>query len=266
MNPRPRRNPLDLPRVSMRTNWKPEKVRQPQWLIYGVSDRLDDITQAFIEYLRAEREPRMRLAYAAEEDLIPGSARTIRVISVLHKYHRAACDVHFYAQGPDLYVRFEIVARTWIGRLRWVLLAAAFAIMFVGLYLLFIHKTGMMRELANAYAQANTSNPHQRQMMVDRILRVERWTLLTYAVNSPKLFLERVAAIPTMIAGVIGFVLLRIPKDLLRYPCQWLGWPTPETFRNEAISNCSRMQKTLSKVLANVFNCYEGSGFNKITD
>jgi len=265
MIPPAAKKPLALPKVAMRNNWKLEKVRQPQWLVRGVGGRLDHVAHAFVEYLKSERNPRIRLAYAAEEDLIPDSARTIRVISVLHKYHRAACDVHFYAQGPDLYVRFEIVARTWIGWLRWILLGIAFVIMFVGIYLVFLGGTGMMPALANTYAQTYTVNPMQRQMMIDRILHIEHWTLVDFAVKDPKLFIERVAGIPTMIAAAIGFVLFKIPKDLLRYPCKWLGWPTPEKFRNEAISHSGRIQKTLANVLSQVFDIYEGD-VNKLSE
>jgi hypothetical protein len=259
-------NPLNLPRAVMRNNWKVEKVRQPQWLLSGMGGNLDQVALALIEYLKAEQNPRMRLAYAAEEELIPGSARTIRVISVMHKHHRAACDVHLYAQGPDLYIRFEIVARTWIGGLRWTLLGTAFALVFVGLYWALLCRTGMMPALATEYAQKYMINPMQRQQMIQTILHDQRWSLLDFAARDPKMFIERVAAIPTMIGGAIGFVLFRIPKDLLRYPCQWLGWPTPEKFRNEAISHSGRMQKTLARLLGEVFDRYEGTGFTKITE
>jgi len=251
--------------IYLRSNYKLGKIRLPHWTVYHLGARIEEVVEQMIVAIRRDTGGSLQVGWAAEHDNQPGISRPLRVVSTLHPLHRVAIDMIFCAEGPDLYVRFELVTRSWLTYLKFALFTSSFAALFIALYGLFYMNTGVYKSLALEFARkAPTQDSGLAYAKYTSGAFGERWTLLDFLRDDPKLFLTTMGGPPTIIAGAIGLLLYKLPREWMRFPCKWLKWPNPNTFKNHATQFAVRMDRTFSMMLGNVYSVFEPTGCRRI--
>ncbi len=77
----------------------------------------------------------------------------------------------------------------------------------------------------------------------------------------PKVCAWNIGIPVSIIAGLAGCGVWLIPKTLLRYPCRWAGWPTPDEFGNLVQGHNAWTERVLSDMLLHDFEVQEGDKF-----
>jgi hypothetical protein len=221
----------ELPSLAHRANWRGDPARLPHYIVPGAGDRMDKIVEQLVAALRQDYSGEITIGWAREALNEPGKSRPLRVKRIVWPGHVAVCDVHFYAQGrKNLCVRFISRPRTQITWLRRVLFALGWLGLFILGYAAILGRTDLHASLALEFAQKKAVQGNV-EILFQYFL--EEYNFQDFFVADPNLFLLCVLKIPLILAAGITYLLLRIPPDLIRYPCDWLGFPRPEDFNAE---------------------------------
>jgi hypothetical protein len=87
------------------------------------------------------------------------------------------------------------------------------------------------------------------------------WGLAQLFWADPKLGAFHVGIPASLIAGAVFAALYFLPPGWLRFPCRWLGWPTPDEFENMVAGHTAWTERVLSDTLLHGFGVQEGDKF-----
>ncbi len=252
-----------LPWLRLNANWHLPPLKLPHLLITGLGAHCDSVAQRLVVAVQREGLSDHQSGRVAEASNLPRINRSLRFLRTLRPGHRVAADVVVRAQGADLYVRFDWQARTRITFLRW----GVYGVLFLGLWSLlyggYFASTDAFNSLAHEYARKYWTDPVVGLEQIRTGWHVDPatknlvpgspMTMWDFYEVDPKLFITSLAGPPSIIAGLVGAVLLLIPKTALRHPCRWLGWPTPDEFLNAAMAHAGWVHRILSDMLLQQF-------------
>jgi len=242
--------------VRHRANIKTDTVALPHYYIRGLGAEIESIAGELVENLRAQPDANsLNFAVAAESNNDPGRSRPLRVIHTLRPGHVAVCDVNLMTIGHDLYVRIDSHPRTRTALLRKVIYVVLFVVLWTLAMALFADNTqqfdAMARDYAKRAAQGGNESVMYERIRFGRFTDDGRaWSYVDYFRQDPIAFLTALGRVPVLAAAAVGGLLLLIPADWIRWPCDWLKYPRPAEFRNKVNGHVSRTAVAMSDVLA----------------
>lgn len=258
--------PPRLPSLKMRMSSRIERHRLPSFLVVNkaLGHQLEAFVGDFVQTLQSACPPgpvHIGTAWGTTQE--PGITRTLRIAHSLKPGHSLAVDVTLRAQGDELYVRLRLVAKTLIARLHQCLFFAAFITLWSLLYGGFLMTTDAHYALGQSYAQKYFPRDPQAGVSVmvlgwdvnavpgasSPFKRVKPMAISDYLLVDPVLFLQSLATVPALLAAVVASVLMLIPRSAYRYPCLWLGWPTPDDFDTALLAHKGWVERLLYGVL-----------------
>lgn len=246
--------------IALAPNWTVKDAAPNSFLLLGVGPHLDQLADAFSDALEARRDDALAVGPAAEAAQAPGAVRVLRALASDRGEHHAAADLTLRRQGDDVFLRWNLAARTRLKHLQFLLYAALFLILWTGAYGLYFSSTDAYGSLLQEYVRKwNPSAPPEHlEALLDgwrldedtqQWRRVEPITLLEVFRRDPKIFLMNLAGPPTLLAGLVGGLLALLPRAFIHLPCRLLGWPIPAEFSAFALAHLGWSQAVLSKVL-----------------
>lgn len=115
-------------------------------------------------------------------------------------------------------------------------------------------KDSVMQE---AKRMLNNEDIEQELLDTSILVKGERVGIIDLAKEDPKLFFFAMGMPATIIAGIIGVLTALLPASVLRRPCRWLGWPTPEEYDNFVNSSNAWVGSRFSEILLHDFGITE---------
>lgn len=248
--------------VRVPSNWKIEDAKFDTLVVRDLSDRLDDVVNSIVERLRAAGGENTQIARVPGTAAIAGRSDAIRIVNDLSRGHRVAIDLFVYCGvGDSLAIRFEGTAWSRIVWLRSLLVTAFFLssmVLLLWAYFTFFGSRGALAtDFAKKYAQPGQPWEMYKSWVIDGGSGNPAWTLLEFLRQDPKMFLERMAGPPAILGGIVGFIIYRLPKDWVKFPCNLMGWPTPDLFRSHVRQVKSWAEETVFGVLAETFQRFD---------
>jgi hypothetical protein len=257
-----------LPRLPFEENSRVKEAKAPQFLLIGMGEQIEKIAVSFAASVRAANVPGMSLGLAAEVAQVLGQFRAIRVLQTDREVHKATTDVVLRRQADDLYVQFKVAGRSWLKYLKVVVYGTIGLVLWCFIYGMFYSMTNTQGALIQSYTRqwsdgnyGDIREARSKGFVYDestgQFVRTTPVTLGTIFHDDPKLFLTQMAGPPTIIAGIIGFLLKLAPSSLLRLPCRLVGWPTQDEFSNMVIGHAAWTEGMLSLCLLRDFGVDE---------
>lgn len=199
---------------------------------------LDRVFLELVEAAQRTRPPGFLYAGTARETpQVPGCKRTLRMVCELSPQQLIAVDVTVQARQNGLHVQSHLLVRPTLARFR----VALFLIFWPLVSLVFFLATDIRFELGQAFAQKYFTKPDAGIAVLVQgwdvdatpgatspYRRVTPWRVIDYFCVDPICFLQHTALVPLILAGAAAGMTLLIPRAAYRYPCRWLGWPTPD--------------------------------------
>ncbi len=237
----------------------------------GLGSKLDAVVQDFAEAIDNAPPPGpLRLGLASDATQQPGKNLTIRVVHGGYPKHPVAVDLTFRAQGQDLYVKREVVAKMFLAHYQRTLFGVAFAVLWLALYSLLLVTTDAYHALGVSFAQKYfPNNPaagvavlvdgwdvstNKQAILADSsidnvFIPVKPFTLFDYLTADPVLFLQSLAGVPTVLAAIVGAILILVPRHFYRRACLWIGWPAPEDFDSAMVAHQAWVERIFFDIL-----------------
>jgi hypothetical protein len=257
-----------LPRIPFEENCQIKDAKTPQFLLIGMGGQLEKIGESLVSNIKSANVPGMLLGVAAEVTQAPTQLRAVRVVQTDREVHAATTDVILRRQADDLYVQFKVAGRSWLKYLRIIVYGTLGLVSWCLCYSVFYSMTNTREALVQSYTrQWSDSNfgsvreaqdkGFQYDESQGKFVQTAPITLGAIFHHDPKLFLTQIAGPPSIIAGIIGFLLRFAPRSLFRIPCRLVGWPTQEEFNNMAIGHAAWVEGMMSLSLLKDFGVDE---------
>ncbi len=183
---------------------------------------------------------------------VSGCRRTLRVVCALGS-QSIAVDVTLQARKNGLCARSHVLISPVVGRLR----VSLFLVFWSLLSLVYVFRTDFGLVLGQTFARKYFANPDAGIAVLVQgwdvdaapgasspYRRVTPWRVIDYFCADPICSLHCTAVVPLVLAIAAAGMTLLIPRAAFRYPCRWLGWPTPDEI-DAAVHACKRWVERL---------------------
>lgn len=237
----------------------------------ALGPKLNEVVQDFAEAIDTAPQPGpLSLGLASDATQQPGRNLTIRVVHGGYPKHPVAVDVTFRAQGQDLFIKREVVAKMFVAHYQKAIFGAAFAVLWMFLYAILVFTTDAYHALGVSFAEKYFPNNPAAGVAVlvhgwdvstnkESILanpsvenvfrRVRPFSLWDYLTTDPVLFLQSLAGIPMILAAVVGAMLMLVPRSVYRDACIRIGWPAPEDFDSAMVAHQAWVERIFFDML-----------------
>ena len=165
----------NLPTSIVSSNWRLPDVKQPTFLVHEKGVDIESLAQNFVDVFSTKKGENQALTYAADMVNIPGESRPFRVLTQVKPGHVVATDVLLRREGPDLYVKLTLRARTVLAYLRIVWLGLLFLLALTLILATYLKVTGARETWAKDYADKHVTlvypnDPDAAAFLAQRIL------------------------------------------------------------------------------------------------
>lgn len=146
-----------LPSSVIASNWKTPDVKTPTLLARNAGDSFEEIARHFVETFSSQKGNKQALTFAGEMKNVPNERRPFRVLTQVQFGSVAATDVILQREGSDLYVSFELRARTVLTYLRRLWFGALFLALLALFLVVYLRLTNARETWAKDYADKHVS-------------------------------------------------------------------------------------------------------------